>query len=144
MYLISKCIWYVPIRLAKMKMNKEPTNSNTKSANNNNNKYIYRDFKTCSVSATHLPLCYPFRLFSLQVRARILLLYIVITSSFFFLLLSLHGTSVSVCVCVCIVAYFSLRKKAWNFLSFSNTFRLLATTNGKKILKAKIFHIPNK
>lgn len=42
----------------------------TKSVNNNN-KYIFRDFKTCSVSATYSPLCYPYRLFSLQVRARI-------------------------------------------------------------------------
>lgn len=64
----------------RWKNNKEPTNG-TKSANNNNNKYIYRDFESCTVSVTHSSLCYPFRLFSKQVRAHILLLYIVITSS---------------------------------------------------------------
>lgn len=81
----------------------------TKSVNNNNNKYIYRDFETCSVSATYLPPCYPFHLFSLQVRARIYYYILLLRLLLFLLLYAFY------------VAYSSWRKSFFNFfLAVSN------------------------
>lgn len=109
----------------------------TKSANNNNNKYICRDFESCTVSVTHSPL-YAIRFVYFHCRCVL---------TFYYYILLLHLLFCCYCCCRHCRRHRLCRKKPHTFFRFRICFFPpdgISAGEKRKILKTRILHIPNK